>query len=120
MPEAACWFHEGNKEIQELLEKKRLCHNRLLAKPSDQTANAAYTTVCSKLQDKLRTMYNNLWKALVDRAQRYAGMGDMHAFYDAPKAVYGPSRQIQAPSTLLRQKYPADSKEAFSDKCTLL
>ena len=35
------WFDEA-KEIQELLEKKRSCHNHLLAKPDDQAAKAAY------------------------------------------------------------------------------
>ena len=50
------WFDEANKEIQELLEKKRSCHNHLLAKPDDQAAKATYKTVCSTLQAKLRTM----------------------------------------------------------------
>uniref|UniRef100_UPI003AF4FF9D hypothetical protein n=1 Tax=Thiolapillus sp. TaxID=2017437 RepID=UPI003AF4FF9D len=41
------WFDEADKEIQELLEKKRSCHNHLLAKPDDQAAKAAYKTACS-------------------------------------------------------------------------
>ena len=36
------WFDEADKEIQMLLEKKRSCHNLLLAKPDDQAAKAAY------------------------------------------------------------------------------
>ena len=43
------WFDEAEKGIQELLEKKRSCHNHLLAKPDDQDAKAAYKTVCSTL-----------------------------------------------------------------------
>ena len=35
------WFNETDKEIQELLEKKRSCHNHLLAKADDQAAKAA-------------------------------------------------------------------------------
>ena len=50
------WFYEADKETQELLEKKRSCHNHLLAKPNDQAAKAAYKTACSTLQAKLRTM----------------------------------------------------------------
>ena len=42
-------FDEADKEIQELLEKKRSCHSRLLAKPDDQIAEAAYKTACSTL-----------------------------------------------------------------------
>ena len=64
----------------------------------------------STLQAKLRTMQNDWWTGLAERTQRYADMGDMRAFYEALKAVYGPSHQIQAPlrssdgSTLLTDK----------------
>ena len=71
------WFDEANKEIQELLEKKRSGHSHLLAKPNDQAAEAAYKTACSTLQAKLRTMQNDLWAGLDERKQRYADMGDM-------------------------------------------
>ena len=53
------WFDEADKEIQELPEKKRSCHDRLHAKPNDQAAKAAYKTACSTLQAKLRTMQND-------------------------------------------------------------
>ena len=49
------WFDEADKEIQELLEKKRSCHNHLLAKPDDQSVKAEYKTACDTLQAKLRT-----------------------------------------------------------------
>ena len=84
------WFDEADKEIQELLEKKRSCHNHLFAKSDDQAAKAAYKTTCSTLQAKLRTMQNDWWTGLAARTQRYANMGDMRAFYEALKAVYGP------------------------------
>ena len=101
------WFDEAHKEIQELLEKKRSCHNLLLAKPDDQAAKAAYKTACSTLQAKLRTMQTDWWTGLAERTQRYAEMGDMCTFYEA---VYGLSHQIQASlrfsdgSTLLTDK----------------
>ena len=41
------WFNETDKEIQELLEKKRSCHNHLLAKADDQAAKTTYKTACS-------------------------------------------------------------------------
>ena len=42
-------------------------------------------------------MQNDLWTALVESTQRFAGIGDMRTFYEALKAVCGPSHQIQAP-----------------------
>ena len=59
------WFDEADTEIQELLEKKRSCHNHLLAKPNDQASKAAYKTACSTLQAKLRTMQNEWWTCLL-------------------------------------------------------
>ena len=88
------WFDEADKEIQELLEKKRSCHNHLPAKPDGQAAKAAYQTACSTLQAKLRTKQNDWWTGLAERTQRYADMGEMRAFYEALKTVYGPSHQI--------------------------
>ena len=38
------WFDEADEEIQELLKKKRSCHNHPLAKPDDQAAQATYKT----------------------------------------------------------------------------
>ena len=55
-------------------------------------------------------MQNDWWTGLAERKQLYADMGDMRDFYEALKAVYGPSHQIQAPlrssdgSTLLTDK----------------
>ena len=55
-------------------------------------------------------MQNDLWTGLAEKTQRYADMGDMRAFYEVLKAVFGPSHQIQAPlrswdgSTLLTDK----------------
>ena len=83
--------------MQELLERKCSCHNLLFAKPDDQAAKAAYKTACSTLQAKLMTMQNDWWTDLAERTQQYADMGDMCAFYEALKAVYGPSHQIKAP-----------------------
>ena len=104
------WFDEAEKELQELLKKKLSCHTHLLTKADDQAAKAAHKTACSTLQAKLRTMQNDWWTGLVERRQRVADIGDMHPFYEALKAVYGSSHQIQAPlrssngSTLLTDK----------------
>ena len=61
------WFDELDKEIQELLEKKRSCQNHLLAKPDDLAAKAAYKTACSTLQAKLSNMQNDWWIGLAER-----------------------------------------------------
>ena len=80
-----------------------------------QAAKAAYKTACSTLKAKLRTMQNDCWTKLVERTQRCADIGDMHAFYEALIAICGPAHQIQAPlccfdgSTLLTDILRASS-----------
>ena len=76
-------------------------------------------------------MQNDLWTGLAERTQRYADMGNMRAFYEALKAVYGPSHQIQAPlrssdgSTLLTdkeailQRWSEHFEGLFSDQYSL-
>ena len=114
-----------------LLENKHSCQKHLLEKPDDQAAKAAYKTACSTLHAKLRTMQNDWWTGLAERTQRYADMGDMRAFYEALKAICGPSRQIQAPlrssdeSTLLTdkgailQRWSEHFEGIFSDRRTV-
>ena len=108
------WFDEADMKIQELLGKKRSCHNHFLAKPDNQAVKSAYETPCSTLQAKLRTMQNDWWTGLAERTQQYADMVDMHAFYEALKAVYGPSHQIQAPI------HSSDGSTLFTDKEAIL
>ena len=76
-------------------------------------------------------MQNDWWTGLAERTQRYADMGDMLAFYEALKAVHGPSHKIQAPlrssdgSTLLTdkeailQRWSEHFEGLFSDRCTV-
>ena len=76
-------------------------------------------------------MQNNWWTGLAERTQRYTGMGDIRAFYESLKAVYGPSHQTQAPlrssdgSTLLTdkeailQRWPEHFEDHFSDQGTV-
>ena len=83
------------------------------------------------LKAKLRTKQNDWWTGLTERTQRYADMGDMLAFYEALKAVYGPSHQIQASlrssdgSTLLTdkeailQRWSEHFEGLFSDRRTV-
>ena len=58
-------------------------------------------------------MQNDWWTGLAERTQRYADMGDMRAFYEALKAVYGPSHQIQAPQRSLDGSTLLTDKEAI-------
>ena len=125
------WFDENDKEIQQLIRDKRSCHQRVLSSPGNQAAKASYRQACSTLQKKLREIQNDWWLALAQRTQRYADTGESRAFYEALRAVYGPSHQMQAPlrsadgSTLLTDKKDILNRWAehygnlFGDTCSV-
>ncbi|KAI8484505.1 hypothetical protein Bbelb_377760 [Branchiostoma belcheri] len=108
------WFDDNDKEIQQLLAKKRAAHQAHLAQPSCPAKKAAFRSTCSKLQRSLRTMQNNWWTQLAETTQLCADIGDYRGFYEALKAVYGPTHQVVAP---LRS---TDGQTLFTDKASIL
>ncbi|XP_069764561.1 uncharacterized protein [Narcine bancroftii] len=108
------WFDENSQEIQELLAKKRAAHQAHLTKPSCPEKKQAFRRACSHLQRKLREIQNEWWTSLAKRTQLSADIGDFRGFYEALKAVYGPSPQVQSP---LRS---SDGKVLLSDKISIL
>nr|XP_054768285.1 uncharacterized protein LOC129275831 [Lytechinus pictus] len=108
------WFDENNKEIQELLEKKRSAHQAHLSHPSCPVKKAAFRHICNNLQRKFRVMQNEWWTKLAARTQQYADAGDYRSFYEAIRAVYGPRHQDQSP---LRS---ADGLTLLKDKTSIL
>ena len=91
------WFDESDTEIQELLKMKRSGHQHLLTNPDNNSLKAAYRTACNTLQKRIRKMKNDWWTDLSKKMQMYADLGDTRLFFEALKAVHGPSHQIQAP-----------------------
>ncbi len=108
------WFNENNLEVQELLSRKRSAYKAHLAQPSCPHKKAAFRLECRTLQHKLREIQNEWWTNLAVRTQLCADTGDYRGFYEALKAVYGPSYQILIP---LRS---ADGKELLTEKDSIL
>ena len=108
------WFEENNHKIQELPAKKRSAHQAHLGQPSCQEKKAAFRHSCSNLQCKLRGTQNEWWTNLAERTQLYADTGDYRGFYEALKAVYGPTHQVQSPLS------SADGQMLFTDRASIL
>ncbi|XP_051651908.1 craniofacial development protein 2-like [Manacus candei] len=89
------WFDENNREIQDLLRKKRTVHQAHLALPSCHARKPAFRLACSKLQQKLRDIQNKWWTDLAEKTQLCADTGDHKGFYEALKTAYGPTYQYQ-------------------------
>ncbi|XP_023815252.1 uncharacterized protein LOC111948070 [Oryzias latipes] len=108
------WFDENDLVIQELLANKRTAHQAHLAQPSCPVKKAAFRLACSNTQRKLREIKNEWWTILAVRTQHCADTGDLRGFYEALKAVYGPTHQIQSP---LRS---SDERRLLADKTSIL
>ena len=144
----SCWPVDQEKKKRKKKNQTKTCLTKQIRKSkSCSKRNASVTIICLKilmiklprlhrrlpvvLKAKLRTKQNDWWTGLAERTQRYAHMGDMCAFYEALKAVCGPSHQIQAPlrssdgSTRLTDKeailqcWSEHFEGLFSDQCTV-
>ena len=108
------WFDPENEEVQHLLAKKRSTHKALLALPNCPLKRKAFRDVCSNLQRKLREIKNTWWSELSSEIQRYADSGNFRNFYEALKAVYGPSHKSVSPLRSL------DGSMLLTDKTSIL
>ena len=89
--------------------KNRFCHNRLLSKPDDQAAKAAYKTTYSTLQAR--------WTALAERTQGYADMGDLRTADPGPSKLFG--RKYAADKEAILQHWSEHFEGLFSDHRTV-
>ncbi|XP_035672024.1 uncharacterized protein LOC118413014 [Branchiostoma floridae] len=108
------WFDENDSSIDALLQTKRSCYQRTLSKPDDPPTKAAYREACNTLQRKLREMQNKWWTDMAEKIQYFADTGNARAFYEALRAIYGPTHRIQAP---LRS---SDGMKLLTDKAAVL
>ena len=84
------WFDENDKEIQQLLVKKRSAHQAHLAQPSCPVKKTAFRSACSNLQRKLQIIQNEWWTILAEKTQLCADTGDYRGFFEALKGSLWP------------------------------
>ena len=103
------WFDENDFEIQAILENKNKRHNNYLSNPSTSNATA-WREARSSTQGQIRELKNQWWLGRAVEIQGYADGGKMKEFYDAIKAVTGPTANRLVPLrsedgvTLLKDK----------------
>ena len=75
---------------------------------------ATFRRACSILQRKLRELQNDWWDCLAMETQLCPDVGDYRGFYEALKAVYGPTHQVQSPLC------SSDSQDLLTDNFSIL
>ena len=108
------WFDENNDRIQQLLEEKHRIHKALLNNPNSTSRKAAFTNIKRTVQQELRQMQDSWLSRKAEEIQSYADNNDTKKFYDALKAIHGPTKSGSSP--LLS----ADGNTLITDKEKIL
>lgn len=104
------WFDENDEAIQKLLDEKRQVHRDFQHDTSSASKKAAFKSIKSKVQAKLREMQDSWLSNKADEIQKYADSNNSKRFYDALKTIYGPQSSGTSPllsadgTTLLTEK----------------
>ena len=83
--------NDSHLEIYGLLQAKNEAHDAFLHNPNSSTLKSHWKELRSKAQQDLRYMENSWWTQKAEEIQRLADTNDSQKFYEALKAVYGPS-----------------------------
>jgi exonuclease III len=90
------WFDEAAPEIHDLLKRKNEAHDQFISRPTRHSHNR-WKELRAKTQKKLRELQNEWWLQKARKIQEYADANQIHEFYDAIKAIFGPSRRSMVP-----------------------
>ena len=108
------WFDENDGEIQKLLNEKWELHRIYQQDSSSTSKKAAFNSLKSKVQAKLREMQDSWLSKKADEIQFYDDSNNPKHFYNSLKAIYGP--KTYGVSLLLS----ADGATLISDKDMIL
>ena len=107
------WFDE-NEDIRKLLDELHKTHGKYQQDKNFASEEAAYKSIKSKMQAKLREMQGSWLSKKADEIQQYADSNNTKCFYDALKTIYGP--QSSGTSQLLN----ADGTRLLTDENEIL
>ncbi|KAJ1104860.1 hypothetical protein NDU88_002269 [Pleurodeles waltl] len=108
------WFEDNDEDIQKLLDEKCEAFRSHQQDTTSASKKAAYNSIKSKVQAKLREMQDFWLSRKADQIQKYADSNNSKHFYDALKTIYG--LQSSGTSPLLS----ADGSTLLTDKNAIL
>jgi len=91
------WFDENNEELQQLTDKKRQTYQQLQNNPNSPNLQANYKELKKKVQNRVREVKNQWWRAKAEEIQNLADQNNSRAFFRATKEIYGPTSKGQVP-----------------------
>ncbi|KAJ1163893.1 hypothetical protein NDU88_004345 [Pleurodeles waltl] len=108
------WFDDNDVDIQKLLDEKHEAFRSLQQDTTSAFKKAAYNSIKSKVQAKLRKMQNSWLSRKEDEVQKYTDSNKSKLFYNVLKTICEP--QFSGTSPLLS----ADGSTMLTDKSPML
>ena len=106
------WFDDNDTAITALLDEKHKAYAKVVEN-QHSSHKQAHNEIKRKVQLKLRKMQDHWWDRKAEELQNFADRHDSR-FYEALKAVYGPSKSTVAP---IRSE---DGGALFTDKASIM
>ena len=110
------WFDENYIEIQHLIDAKRKAFCTWQNDINCRAKRQAHSKAKALVQSRVRELKNQWWREKALEIQRLADSGDTRGFFNATKAVYGPSYRGLNPlrskdgQTLLKESVEISSR----------
>ncbi|KAI8516668.1 hypothetical protein Bbelb_052490 [Branchiostoma belcheri] len=91
------WFDENDSEIKDLIDRKRQAFVCWQDDYHNIEKHKRFTLLKAEVQTRVRDMKNTWWEAKAQELQAFADRHDMRNFFQATKALYGPTKSGLAP-----------------------
>ncbi|KAL3045274.1 hypothetical protein OYC64_013520 [Pagothenia borchgrevinki] len=91
------WYDENDTEIQQLIDIKRQTFITWQNNIHCKVKRAAHAKAKAAVQTQVRKLKNQWWTKKALEIQQLADSGDTRGFFDATRAVYGPSYRCLTP-----------------------
>ncbi|KAJ1103987.1 hypothetical protein NDU88_001403 [Pleurodeles waltl] len=101
------WLDDNDEDIRKLLDEKREAFRSLQQDTTSVSKKAAYNSIKSKVQGKLREMQDSWLSRKAHEIQKYSDSNNLKRFYNVLKTIYRPQSSGTSPTAQCRWVHPA-------------
>jgi len=91
------WFDENDYQLQQLIAQKRKAFLDLQQDPMSNAKRQTHQKLKAELQRSCRSLKNDWWTNKANEIQALADRNDSRGFFNATKAIFGPSTRGLVP-----------------------
>ncbi|KAI4814308.1 hypothetical protein KUCAC02_003508 [Chaenocephalus aceratus] len=110
------WYDENDTEIQQIIDIKRHTFITWQNNIHCKVKRAALAKAKAAVQTQVRKLKNQWWTKKALEIQQFADFGDTRGFFDATRAVYGPSYRRLTPLRSIDGLLLLKDKDAIANR----